>query len=227
MGVKRVQTGAEVLDNALGGGYEIDVITTIYGPAGSGKTNLCLLGMIETINKGKKVVYIDTEGGFSLERLKQLTPDYKKILDNTLFFKPTSFDEQKKIFDKIKGIINDKIGLIIVDSISMLYRLERDSNEEVQNINRELSLQISILTFIARNMNVPVLLTNQVYSSFDDRDKVNIVGGDILKYGSTCLIELQKLHKNKRKLIVRKHRSLPETDGIVFEIMENGIFGVG
>ena len=227
MGVKRVQTGAEVLDNALGGGYEIDVITTIYGPAGSGKTNLCLLGMIETINKGKKVVYIDTEGGFSLERLKQLTPDYKKILDNTLFFKPTSFDEQKKIFDKIKGIINDKIGLIIVDSISMLYRLERDSNEEVQNINRELSLQISILTFIARNMNVPVLLTNQVYSSFDDRDKVNIVGGDILKYGSKCLIELQKLHKNKRKLIVRKHRSLPETDGIVFEIMENGIFGVG
>lgn len=223
MGVKRISTGVGILDNALRGGYEADVITTIYGPAGSGKTNLCIMSMIEVIKKNKKVIYIDTEGGFSVERLMQVHPEYKKVLDNTLFFKPTSFEEQKKVFDKLKGLVSDKIGLIVVDSISMLYRLELGKTEEVYHTNRELGLHLSILTDIARNRNIPVLLTNQVYSVFDERDKVNMVGGDIIRYGSKCLIELQKAHMNKRKFIVRKHRSLPESEGSVFEIRENGI----
>ena len=39
----RIPTGSKILDIMLDGGYEKDVITTIYGPAGSGKTVLCLL----------------------------------------------------------------------------------------------------------------------------------------------------------------------------------------
>ena len=53
-----------------------------------------------------------------------------------------------------------------------------------------------------------------------------MVGGDILKYGSKCLIELQNLHKNKRRIILRKHRSQPEGKEIIFEIKEKGIFGL-
>lgn len=223
MGVKRIATGIGMLDNVLRGGYETDVITTIYGPAGSGKTTFCLLCMIEAVNKNKKVIYIDTEGGFSVERLMQLSENYKKIIDNTLFFRPTSFEEQKKAFDKLKSLMSDKIGLIIVDSISMLYRLELGKTEEVYHTNRELGLHLSILTDIARNKNIPVLLTNQVYSVFDERDKVNMVGGDIMKYGSKCLIEIQKAHMSKRKLFIRKHRSLPESDAYIFDITEKGI----
>ena len=66
-------------------------------------------------------------------------------------------------------------------------------------------------------------MTNQVYSSFDVRDKVNLVGGDIVLYGSKCLIELQKAHGNRRVAIVRKHRSLPESRNVVFEITESGL----
>lgn len=224
MGVKRISTGVEVLDNVLRGGYEADIITTIYGPAGSGKTNLCIMSMMEAIKKNKKVIYIDTEGGFSVERLMQVSSDYRRILDSTLFLKPTSFEEQKKVFDRLKGLVSDKIGLIVVDSISMLYRLELGRTEEVYHTNRELGLHLSILTEIARKKNIPVLLTTQVYSVFDERDKVNMVGGDIIRYGSKCLLELQKAHMNKRRFIVRKHRSLPETEGDMFEIRENGIF---
>src|SRR3989344_6190712 len=215
--MKRIATGIELLDNALKGGYETDIITTIYGPAGSGKTTFCLLCMIEAVNKNKKVIYIDTEGGFSVERLMQLSENYKKVLDNTLFFKPTSFEEQKKVFDKLKGIVSEKIGLIVVDSISMLYRLELGKSEEAYMTNRELGLHLSVLTEITRNRNIPVLLTTQVYSVFDEKDRVNIVGGDILKYGSKCLIEMQKMHMNKRRLFLRKHRSLPESDAYAFE----------
>jgi DNA repair protein RadB len=226
MGVKRISTGSKELDNFLDGGFETDIITTLYGPGGSGKTCLCLICSIDVVRNGKKVIYIDTEGSFSLERLKQLAPDYKEILEDILFLKPTTFGEQKKAFKKLKELVNYRIGLIVVDTISMLYRIELGKSEEVYETNRELGLQISYLTEIARKKNIPILITNQVYSSFDDREKVKMVGGDILKYGSKCLIELQKKHKNRRIAILRKHRSIEEEKIFVFDIVEIGIVAV-
>jgi hypothetical protein len=50
---------------------------------------------------------------------------------------------------------------------------------------------------------------------------VNLVGGDILKYWSKCIIEL-KNERGKRQAILRKHRSLKE--GVMdFEIDNLGI----
>ena len=225
----KIPTGSKILDAMLDGGYEKDIITTLYGPAGSGKTVLCLLSAINVARNGKKVVYVDCEGGFSLERLKQIAShinqDYKKLLDNIIFLRPTSFAEQKKSFEKLKDIVNDKIGLIVVDTIAMLYRLELSKNEDIHEVNIELGKQIAYLTEIARKKSIPVLITNQVYADFDDRDKVNIVGGDILKYGSKCLIELQITPNGNRRAILRKHRSLGEEKEILFKIVDGGIIG--
>lgn len=225
----RVPTGSKVLDKMLNGGYETDIITTIYGPAGSGKTVLCLLCAIGIARKGKKVIYVDTEGNFSLERLKQITKqiavDYKKILQKIIFLRPTSFENQKRSFEKLKEIINEKIGLIVVDTIAMLYRLELGKNEDVYKVNRELGKQLAYLTEISRKKNIPVLIANQVYSDFENKDKVNIVGGDLLKYGSKCLIELQITPSNNRRAVLRKHRSIPEEKEITFKIVEGGVIG--
>ena len=210
------------MDEFLEGGYETDAITTIYGPAGSGKTNLVLLAAIETAKKGKKAIFIDTEGGFSITRLEQIIPKYDKILNNIIFFKPTTFEEQKQMFEKLKDVVNSKIGLIIVDTISMLYRLERTGNG-VKEINRELGSQMCYLTEIARKKNIPVLIANQVYSPFESKNTVNMVGGDIMKYGSKCLIELQSGQKGLRKAILRKHRSIAGEKETIFRIVEKGI----
>ena len=115
--------------------------------------------------------------------------------------------------------------MIVVDTIAMLYRLELGKSEDIQGVNRELGRQISYLTEIARKKNIPVLVTNQVYSDFDDKDKVNIVGGDILKYGSKCLIELQITPNSNRRAILRKHRSIRAEKEIIFKIVEGGIIG--
>ena len=225
----RIRTGSRIMDDMLQGGYEKDVITTVYGPAASGKTVLCLLCAITTARTEKKVVYVDTEGGFSIERLMQIcnhiNNDYRKVLDSIIFLRPTSFAEQKKSFEKLREVISDKVGLIVVDSIAMLYRLELGKSEEAQEVNRELSKQISYLTEIARKKNIPVLITNQVYTDFDEKDKVNLVGGDILKYGSKCLIELQITPDGNRRAILRKHRSLGEEKEILFKIVDGGIIG--
>ncbi len=224
----KISSGAEAIDDFLKGGYERGIVTTIYGPSSSGKTNLCLVCLINIIKTtGKKVIYIDTEGSFSLERFRQLDSDYRKTIEKIIFLKPANFDEQKKAFEKLNLLVNeahDTIGLIVIDSIAMLYRLEIGKRQEdVYDVNRELGAQIAYLNEVARKKNLPVLITNQVYSNFEEKDKIKMVGGDLLKYGSKCLIELQKARNNIRKAILRKHRSLPEEREINFVIMEEGI----
>jgi DNA repair protein RadB len=220
-----ISAGNEVL-NELCSGIEKDVITTLYGPAGSGKTNFCILAAVEAVSTGKKVVYIDTDGSFSVERLRQITEsrDMKQedILEQMIFYKPVNFQEQKAVFDNLKTSITEKVGLIIVDSIAMLYRLELGkSSEEIYGINRELGKQLSFLSEIARKKQIPILVTNQVYSSFEEKDKVNMVGGDILRYSSKCLIEL-KQYRTMKKAILMRHRSLPEQREALFTITNAG-----
>ena len=100
---EKLPTGSRILDNMLDGGYEQDIITTIYGPAGAGKTNLCILCATNTARLKKKVIYVDTENNFSLDRFKQIcssiNQNYAKILNNIAFLRPASFEEQKKTFE--------------------------------------------------------------------------------------------------------------------------------
>lgn len=218
----KISTGSSSLDLFLQGGYDDDIITTIYGASGAGKTNLCLLAVVKIAESGKKVIFIDTEGGIAIERIKQISDRFHTVLENIIFFHPVNFEEQKEIFDQIRSLITDNVGLIVVDSISMLYRLELGKNEEVYEINSSLGKQIGTLIEISRRRKIPVLLTNQVYADFDRRDQVKMVGGDLLKYGSKCLLELQRF-ANCRGIILRKHRSMPEGVELKFKIVEKGI----
>ena len=118
--------------------------------------------------------------------------------------------------------MNEHIGMIVVDSISMLYRLELGRNEEVYEVNSALGKQIALLVEISRKKKIPVLITNQVYADFNNRDNVKMVGGDLLKYGSKCLIELQRF-QNCRGLILQKHRSVPEGLELKFRIVQEGV----
>jgi DNA repair protein RadB len=224
--MNKISTGASFLDKLLEGGYESDVVTTIYGPSGTGKTNICLLAAVRIVERGKKVIFIDTEGGIAVERIRQISKDYENVLEKIIFFNPINFSEQKEIFEKIRELVNEQVGMIVVDSISMLYRLELGKNEEVYEVNSALGKQIGYLVEISRKNKIPVLITNQVYADFDNRDKVKMVGGDLLKYGSKCLLELQKTGEN-RGVVLKKHRSLPENKEAFFKIVEEGLEELG
>jgi DNA repair protein RadB len=235
----RISTGSYDLNTWLYGGYETDIITMIAGGPGTGKTNFVILATCSQAKKGNKVIFFDSEGGFSSERVKQIVgkENMDKILENILILNPTSFGEQKKEFVKLLGLIKKKdVGLIIVDGIAMLYRLElgdavkSGEDEKIKEINREVAKEMRILAEISRKQNIPVLITNQVYSEFlseEDLKKgvertTNLVGGDLFKYWSKCIIEL-KNERGKRKAILLKHRSLPEKE-IEFVIKNEGVF---
>lgn len=238
MYVKKISAGSFDLNKWLYGGYEKGIITMIAGPPASGKTNFVLLASCSQAKKGNKVIFIDTEGGFSSERVKQIVgEEYKEILKNILLLNPTNFNEQKKIFIKLLGKIKkENVGLIVVDGMAMLYRLKlgdtvnlKEENK-IKEVNREVARQMRILAEISRKQNIPVLITNQVYHGFLSEEEwkkgikpeANIVGGDLFKYWSKTIIEL-KNENGKKKAILLKHRNMPKKE-MSFEIKDKGIF---
>jgi len=222
--MSKISAGSYELNRWLFGGYEEGVVSVIYGASGTGKTNFCLLAAVSQAKKGKKVIFIDSEGGFSVERVKQLSSDdYKEVLGNIFLLNPTNFSEQKKAFESLSKELKDEVSLIVVDGMTILYRLDfaegREKGEgEMRKINSELAKQMKTLAEIARKKNIPVIVTNQVYR-WEDSDRM--VGGDILKYWGKCLIELVN-DKGRRCAFLRKHRSLPEKS-LSFQIINSGI----
>ena len=220
----KTASGSAVIDELLDGGFENDTITTIYGPFSSGKTTICIIAAIQMARSGKKVIYVDTESSFSVDRLRQLAPDdYREILEKMIFIAPTSFQNQKSIFQKLAALVTESIGLIIVDSIAIFYRLSKGGDVSIQDVNKEMRIQLYYLSDIAKIHRIPVIITNQVYANFEIKDEVRIVGGDLILYSSKCVVELQKMKNAIRKGIVRKHRSIPEGKEIYFEILHEGI----
>ncbi len=236
----KISTGSEDLDKWLEGGYESGVITMLAGAPGTGKTNFCILVSCSQALKGKKIIFVDTEGGFSLDRVKQFVgKKYGEVLEKIFLLEPTTFKEQADSFSKLASLLKkDKIGLIVVDGMAMLYRLTlgeasslKDS-EKIKEINSSMASQMSFLAKISRKDNIPVIITNQVYSNFLENKeiregkekKTNFVGGDLMKYWSKCILELKK--ERGRKLFLLKHRSLSERE-MSFEIRDSGIFKRG
>jgi len=237
----KISTGSYDLNKWLYGGYEKGVITMIAGPPGSGKTNMAVLAACSQAKKGNKIIFVDTEGGFSPDRVKQIVgnENYENILKNILLISPANFEEQKKVFTTLNNRLKEEqITLIAIDGMAMFYRLElgdakKIGDETIRNVNREIAKQMKILAEISKKQNIPVIITNQVYSGFQSEEdwkkgiekETNIVGGNLLQYWSKCIIEL-KNEKGKRRAILLKHRSLPQKE-ISFEIRNEGIIKKG
>ncbi len=208
-----------MLKEILLGNAEKGIITQIYGPPGVGKTNICLINSINAVNFGK-VIYIDTEGGLSIERIKQIAPNnYQKVLENIILYNVFDFYEQDKVIQKELPLIANNASLIVVDNITSLYRLEL-SDEASKNImlNKMLGNQVKTLLKLAKTYNLAVLITNQV------RETVNgfeASGGRLLEYWSKCIVRLEKLNGD-RLAILEKHLHAGE-ERVKFRIVERGI----
>jgi len=197
-----LKTGLNFIDEEIGN-LEEGVITTIYGTPGTGKSTLSFLYMISVLKDGKKVIFLDTEGSFNIERVLQIanSQNFDINLNDIIVKKIFSFDEQIEIINKLDKIINKKIGLVIVDSLVMLYRLKL--GDEPRKINIKLSEQLMNLNRIARMNNFPVLVTNHLYKIFDT-NKEQMVGGNIIEYWSKVIIKLSR-GKDVFKLFLEKH----------------------
>lgn len=219
--MEAIPLGCQSLDDVLGGGVERGCVTLIYGEAGSGKTNLCLVLSRNVAREGKKVFYIDTEG-VSMERLGQISgEDFDEVLKNVLVSEIHTFQEQEKMVERAVKLAdaNEDIGLIILDSISMYYR--STSRGEAAH-RKDLSGQSTSLLRIARKRKIPVVITTQVFTDVD-KGTFEALGGHALHHNAKTIIRLDKVSVGMRRAVVMKHRHVPEGVAAEFAITHDGI----
>ncbi|MBE6487753.1 MAG: DNA repair and recombination protein RadB [Methanosphaera stadtmanae] len=213
------------LDELLGGGIEKGCITQIYGPPGSGKTNISLKIVYEATKNGSKAIYMDTEGGLSLERIQQIAgSDFNKIAQNIYLLEPKSFDQQQLDIQNIEDLLSedDSIDILIIDSIVALYRVEEGDPSE---INKKLGRLMAKLLTLSRDYDIAILITNQIYSPFDSDDLiVEPIGGTVLKYWSKVIVQIEKNTGSLvRTAILQRHKNKSSGQKITFEIVDDGI----
>jgi DNA repair protein RadB len=216
---ERVPTGVPALDTLLGGGLERRVITQFYGEPGCGKSTLALMAAVRRLRDGETVIYFDTEG-FSVERFRQVAGEQAgELASRLVLFEPVDFEQQAVMIAESERLLQKGgVGLMVVDSVTALYRTELASGQEAQ---RRLARQVIHLLGLAKKYGVPVLVTNQVYMDVT-RNVLMGLGGSTLAHLSKAVVRLEG-SEGVRRAVLEKHRSMPAGGTFLFEMSADGI----
>jgi len=232
-----ITTGSKNLDELLGGkGIETKAITEAFGAFGSGKTQLALslaVGVQLPIEQGGangKAVYIDTEGTFRPERVRQFAegiganPD--KVLKNILVARAFNSDHQMLLLEKVAEMIKDgePIRLVIIDSLTAHFRAEYTGRGQLADRQQRLNRYLHDLMRVAEQNNLAVYVTNQVMSDpaqlFGDPTKA--IGGNIVGHACTYRIYLRRGKKDARIAKLIDSPDLPD-NATAFMIEVDGL----
>jgi DNA repair protein RadB len=221
----RRSTGIPSVDRLLGGGLETDSLTEIYGEGGSGKTLFCLDVAYRVARENRWVFYIDTEG-VSVDRLRALAGDQlERLLKRFLLSTPSNLEEQTRAVATACTLAREgkrPVGLIVVDSGTAYYRLSLSGPDE-DDARQALALSVADLVVTAREAQLPVLFTNQVWRSVRE-GTLEPLGGSFLDHAAKTILRFDRLPGPRRRVVLVKHRSQPEGSA-EFRITSNGLDG--
>jgi DNA repair protein RadA len=229
--VCHITTGSKELDNLLGGrGLETKAITEAFGSFGSGKTQLGLSLAVNVqfpLEKGGaegKAVYIDTEGTFRPERIRQIAESKganpESVLKNIFVARAFNSDHQILLIDKIGEMIKngEPIRILIVDSLTAHFRAEFSGRGQLADRQQKLNRYLHNLMKIAEQFNLAIYVTNQVMANpaMMFGDPTTAIGGNIVGHASTFRMYIRKGKKGSRVAKLIDSPNLPDNECIFF-----------
>jgi len=231
-----ISTGSVEFDKLIGGGIESQGLTEAFGEFGSGKSQIAMQLAVnvqlpkEQGGLNAQCVFVDTEGTFRPERVRQMAEakglDADKVLKNIMVARAYSSDHQMLLAERIGELIAEKkkIKLVIVDSLMALFRAEYAGRGMLANRQQKLNRHLHTLQRLADVHNLAVYVTNQVMSKPDIffGNPTAAIGGHILGHMSNFRIYLRKGKAGKRiaRLVDSPH--LPEGEAI-FMVTAKGV----
>jgi len=234
--VLRLSTGSKTINELLGGGLETQTITEFYGQYGVGKSILChqlCVNVQRPIDQGGLdggALYIDTEQTFRPEWIVRMSNhlgmDPNAAARNIIYSEAYNSDHQILLLEKADQIIKEnKIRLIIVDSLTAHFRSEYLGREMLAERQQKINKHMHRLSRLARAFNTVAVVTNQVMARPDAffAMAVEAAGGHIVAHTSHTRIFIRRTASGPVR-IARLVSSpyLPEGERL-FKITENGI----
>ncbi len=229
--INYITTGSKNFDVLLGGkGVESKAITEAYGAFGSGKSQLgfCLSVNVQ-LPKDKggangKAVYIDTEGTFRPERIRQIAEGIganpEKVLKNILVARAFNSDHQILLVDKISEMIKEgePIKIVIIDSLTAHFRAEFSGRGQLADRQQKLNRYLHTLMKLGEKNNVAIYVTNQVMSNpaMMFGDPTTPIGGNIVGHMSTYRIYLRRGKQGSRVAKMIDSPNLPDNEAVFF-----------
>ena len=234
--VLRLTSGSKVVDRLLDGGLETQTITEFYGEYGTGKSQICHQLCVnvqlppESGGLSGAALYIDTENTFRTERIVQMSRhlglEPEQIAKNIIYAEAYTSDHQMFLLDNADEVIKaNNVKLIIVDSLTALFRSEYLGREMLAPRQQKLNMHMHKLIRLARAFNAVALVTNQVMAKPDVffGDAICPIGGHIVGHTSHTRVYLRRAaHGPVRIARLVSSPYLPEGEEI-FKITENGI----
>jgi len=157
--------------------------------------------------------------------------DPKEALSNIYFAIARSVAEQMAIADEVYNICEkDDVGLVVVDSLTYNFRSEYSDLSDQAEKQVRLMNHLSQLMDIARDHNVAVVFTNQVYmdvysSIMSGRKKYEPVGGTVVAHQATHRVFLRRGKREIRIARLEDSPYLPPGEA-PFKITKEGITDV-
>jgi DNA repair protein RadA len=231
----RCGTGSEALDDLLAGGIETKAMTELVGEYGAGKTQICLKLCVMTQLSPEQgglsgsVLFFDTEGTFSAQRIHQMAQamelDPDPILDGILVSRVYTSDHQILLLDHSFKICREEgIKLVVVDSLISHFRSEYIGRESLAERQQKLNNYLHKLLRLAEIYNLAVVITNQAQANpnafFGNPDRP--AGGHVLAHACTHRVMLRKSKGPKRIARIFDSPYIPDRE-CVFRISEKGI----
>jgi DNA repair protein RadB len=171
---ERIATGCLSLDGLLQGGFKRGEMTLIYGEAATGKTTAVIQAATATARTGIKVLYVDSDHSFTQQRFQQIAKaDAQETSQLIMLFLPETFTEQRRLVETLENYVTSSLGLVIIDSMSSLYRAAFSRSESIFSLNRDLGRQLAYLSELSASAGIACIITSQVHA------RLNSPVGDI------------------------------------------------
>jgi RecA/RadA recombinase len=151
------------LDKLLRGGFSRGEVTLVYGEAKTGKTTVVIQAATSAARMGFKVIYVDSDHSFTQQRFHQIAKaNSKDVSELIMLFLPETFAEQRALVESLENYVTPALGLVVVDSISSLYRAAFSKAESIFTLNRDLARQVAYLGELSASYKIACIVTSQV-----------------------------------------------------------------
>lgn len=233
--VGKITSGSKAFNELLGGGFESQAITELFGEYGSGKTQiahqLCVTVQLPSDKGGADghAFYIDTENTFRPERIIQMAEAYdldpKEALEKIHVARAYNSNHQMLLMDKVNELSeNTPARLLVIDSLTAHFRAEYVGRGALADRQQKLNKHMHDILRWGDLHNGVICATNQVSAKPDAffGDPTKPIGGHIVGHTATFRIYLRKSKASKRiaRLIDSPH--LPEGEAVI-QINDKGI----